>query len=63
MGRPRRQPEPTVSYLPTPWQTLTFVYDDPRGRVYRVEQRTLSDGSKETRQVEVTRERFGGVNA
>ena len=63
MGRRSRQPDSTVSYLPTPWQVLTFVYDDPRGRVYRVEQRTLSDGSKETRQVEVTRERFAGALA
>lgn len=40
-----------VTYMPTDWLLLKFVYDDKAGRTYRIEQRTLKDGSIEQRQV------------
>ena len=38
-----------VAFMPTDWALLKFEYDDKAGRVYRVEQRTLRDGTIEQR--------------
>ena len=38
-----------VAYMPTDWQLLKFDYDDKAGRVYRIEQRVLKDGTIEQR--------------
>lgn len=51
-----RRPTP-ILHLPTEWQTLAFVEEPRYGRVIRIEQRTLRDGTREVRRVDVTRER------
>ncbi len=43
----------------TPWRTLAFVEDPRYGRVWRIDERVLLDGSREQRRVDVTGERRG----
>lgn len=39
------------------WQVLAYVEEPRYGRVWRIDERRLADGSRETRKVNVTGER------